>query len=70
YTAVHAHPSGPGDAHPTVLQILTGKVILITGCSSGIDIKTAYTLLKMGVRLYITIYNKEKVKSILGDLFE
>ena len=45
YTAAHADPQGAGDARPTALQIiedeglrgkLTGKVIVITGATSGI----------------------------------
>lgn len=79
YAAVHAHPSGPGDARPTALQIvqdegleqkLTGKVILITGCSSGIGIETARALSKTGARLYVTARNEEKAKGALGDLLE
>lgn len=45
YAAAHADPQGPGDARPTALQIiedqgvkgrLDGKVIVITGATSGI----------------------------------
>lgn len=45
YKARHAEPNGAGDARPTALEIvrdedlvgkLTGKVALITGCTSGI----------------------------------
>ena len=44
YSAVHADPSGPGDARPTGLDIvedegreggLADQVLLITGCSPG-----------------------------------
>lgn len=47
YAAVHASPNGPGDARPTALQIVKdeglegkwdGKVIFITGCSSGLGV--------------------------------
>ena len=45
YTAAHADPQGAGDARPTALQViedeglqgkLTGKIIVITGATSGI----------------------------------
>lgn len=45
YTAAHADPQGAGDGRPTALQIvedegvkgkLGGKVIVITGATSGI----------------------------------
>ena len=45
YADAHAKPGGPDDARPTALDIvkdeglqgkLSGKVVLITGCSSGL----------------------------------
>ena len=45
YAAAHAKPAGPDDERPTALDIvkdeglegkLADKVVLITGCSSGI----------------------------------
>lgn len=47
YAAAHASPAGPGDARPTAYAIikdeglegkLLDKVVLITGCSSGIGV--------------------------------
>ncbi len=50
YAAAHGDPRGPGDARPSALQIikderlqgaLKGKIVFITGCSSGIGVETA-----------------------------
>ncbi|PQE18989.1 short-chain dehydrogenase protein [Rutstroemia sp. NJR-2017a WRK4] len=76
YVAAHASPQGPGDARPTAQQIiqdeglenaLTGKVILITGCSSGIGIETARSLSTTGATLYLTARNIDKAKTALGE---
>ncbi|OGM45305.1 short-chain dehydrogenase [Aspergillus bombycis] len=77
YAKVHQSPKGPGDARPTALQIvkdsgreddLVGKVILITGCSSGLGIETARALYRTGATLYLTARDLEKAKSALGDI--
>jgi NAD(P)-dependent dehydrogenase (short-subunit alcohol dehydrogenase family) len=79
YAAAHESPNGPGDARPTALQIikdeqleggLAGKVILITGCSSGIGIETARALWHTGATLYLTARDLKKAKTALGDLVE
>ena len=77
YAATHEKPHGPGDARPTALQIvrdeqrengLVGKVILITGCSSGIGIETARALKSTGATLFLTARNLEKARVALGDI--
>jgi NAD(P)-dependent dehydrogenase (short-subunit alcohol dehydrogenase family) len=77
YTAVHAAFTGPGDGRPTALQIvhdeelegkLDGKVILITGCSSGIGIETARALHATGATLYLTARNIDKIRQMAPDL--
>lgn len=64
YKAEHANPQGPGDARPTALQMierynlsdkLRGKVMLVTGCSSGIGPETARALHATGADVYITV---------------
>lgn len=58
YASLHVDPQGPGDKRPTARQIvededllnkLTDKVALITGCSSGIGVETARALYTAGV---------------------
>lgn len=79
YAAVHANPAGAGDARPTALQIiqdddlvgkLSNKVILITGCSSGIGIETARALKATGARLFLTARNLPKGEEALRDILE
>src|ERR1700761_6777350 len=79
YTAVHVSPNGPGDSRPTALQIiqdeqlegkLTDKVILITGCSSGLGVETARALAKTGATLFVTARDPPKAKASLGNLLE
>ena len=69
--------AGPGDARPTAAAIvqdegmtgkLSGKVVLITGCSSGIGIETARALLATGAHVFITARDTAKGKQVLEDL--
>ncbi|KXG46431.1 Short-chain dehydrogenase/reductase SDR [Penicillium griseofulvum] len=79
YAEAHSNPAGPGDARPTALQIikdeaaegkLAGKVIVITGTSSGIGIETARALSLTGARLLLTARDLNKAKSALGGILE
>ncbi|GAM82725.1 hypothetical protein ANO11243_007110 [Dothideomycetidae sp. 11243] len=79
YTAAHKSPAGAGDSRPTALQIvkdegrngqLGDKVMLITGCSSGLGIETARALFATGATLFVTGRDPERVKSALPDIFE
>ncbi|KAH7146771.1 WW domain-containing oxidoreductase [Dactylonectria estremocensis] len=79
YAEASANPQGPGDARPTALQIiqdeaaentLQGKVIVITGTSSGIGIETARALSATGAKLFLTARNLAKAKEALVDIFE
>jgi cysteine synthase len=69
YAEAHVNPAGPSDARPTALQIikdegvegkLAGKVIVITGTSSGIGVETASALSLTGAKLFLTARNLER----------
>ncbi|KFA71782.1 hypothetical protein S40288_07440 [Stachybotrys chartarum IBT 40288] len=77
YAQVHKFPAGPGDARPTGSQIVENeglegkwqdKVILITGCSSGLGVETARVMGRTGATLYLTARDLEKAKAALGEL--
>ncbi|KAH8803532.1 short-chain dehydrogenase/reductase-like protein [Xylogone sp. PMI_703] len=77
YDVAHANPQGPGDARPTALQIiqdeglegqLTGKVIVITGTSSGIGVETARALYATSATLYLTARDIPKTKEVFSDI--
>jgi NAD(P)-dependent dehydrogenase (short-subunit alcohol dehydrogenase family) len=79
YAEVHKNPQGPGDARPNAIQIiedegvkgkLEGKVIVITGCSSGIGIETARALSLTGARLYLTARDLNKGRTALEGILE
>jgi len=79
YAPAYANPSGAGDARPTAQQIiedenLTGKladkVILVTGCSSGIGVETARALASTGATLFLTARNLSQAKTSLADILE
>jgi short-subunit dehydrogenase len=66
---------GPGDSRPTGRQVVEdeglinaweGKVILITGVSSGIGVETARVLASTGATVYGTARNIEKAREALG----
>jgi NAD(P)-dependent dehydrogenase (short-subunit alcohol dehydrogenase family) len=79
YVAAHQYPEGPGDTRPTALQIikdqnveggLQGKVIVITGCSSGIGIETARAMSATDATLILTARNSAKGQAALSDILE
>ncbi|KIM98296.1 hypothetical protein OIDMADRAFT_127822 [Oidiodendron maius Zn] len=79
YAEAHLNPSGPGDARPTALQIikdegvegkLAGKVVVITGTSSGIGIETARALSLTGARLLLTARDLNKATAALDGILE
>jgi NAD(P)-dependent dehydrogenase (short-subunit alcohol dehydrogenase family) len=79
YAQLYLHPNGPGDARPTALDVvhehgvqnkLSGKVIMITGCSSGLGIATARALAETGATLYLTARNLNKARDALSDVLD
>lgn len=79
YVAAHASPQGAGDARPTALQViydeslegkLSGKVIVITGATSGIGIETARALSATGATLFLTARDMKKGESNLAGILE
>ncbi|EHL01877.1 putative Short-chain dehydrogenase TIC 32, chloroplastic [Glarea lozoyensis 74030] len=78
YAEAHKNPAGPGDARPTALQIikdegvegkLVGKVIVITGTSSGIGIETARALALTGARLFLVARDLGKAEKALEGIY-
>jgi NAD(P)-dependent dehydrogenase (short-subunit alcohol dehydrogenase family) len=79
YAAAHLDPQGAGDARPTALQIiqnedfegkLVGKVIVITGATSGIGVETARALSATGATLLLTARNRSKAEEKLTEILE
>jgi NAD(P)-dependent dehydrogenase (short-subunit alcohol dehydrogenase family) len=79
YAAAHLDFRGPGDARPTALQIikdehlegnLKGKVIVITGTSSGIGVETARALFATGATLFLTARDTNKATAALTGILD
>ncbi|KAF2797313.1 short-chain dehydrogenase/reductase-like protein [Melanomma pulvis-pyrius CBS 109.77] len=79
YAPAHANPQGAGDARPTALQIirdrslqgkLVGKVMVITGATSGIGIETARALSATGATLLLTARDTKKAETALVGILE
>lgn len=81
YVALHnpENDAGPGDHRRTALGVVedqgiigqwTDKVVLITGCTSGIGIETARAMKATGAKIYVTGRDLEKGKEALKDLLE
>lgn len=79
YSNTYISPSGAGDSRPTALDVikdeslegkLRDKVVLITGCSSGIGIETARAMAATGAKLFLTARNLSKGETALGDILK
>ena len=55
-------------ADENLIGKLSNKVILITGCSSGIGIETARALYATGAHLFITARDVKKGQEVVNDI--
>ncbi|KAK7408029.1 hypothetical protein QQX98_009802 [Neonectria punicea] len=79
YADLFASPAGPGDARPTALQIIrdsdfvnkwAGKVVLVTGGTSGLGLETARALLTTGADVFVTARDLPKARSVVADILK
>ncbi|KAK4500217.1 hypothetical protein PRZ48_008404 [Zasmidium cellare] len=77
YAAVHKSPSGPGDEKPKALQIiadydatgkLSGKNVVITGCSGGIGQHVAVAMYQTSAQLYLIARNMPRLEKVTADM--
>jgi NAD(P)-dependent dehydrogenase (short-subunit alcohol dehydrogenase family) len=78
YAASHMNTEGAGDKRPTALQVikdegligkLDGKVVLVTGASSGIGAETARAIHATGATLFVTVRDLAKAQQVM-DLIQ
>ena len=79
YAEAHVSPKGAGDARPTALDIikdeglegkLRDKVVLITGCSSGLGVETARAMSATGAKVYCTARDIAKGQKAMEGILE
>ncbi|UPK99752.1 hypothetical protein LCI18_010687 [Fusarium solani-melongenae] len=77
YANDHLNPNGPNDARPTALKVirdegldgkLTGKVFLITGCTSGVGVEIARAIHATGADVYITGRQADRRKEVANRI--
>ncbi len=71
------HRNGPGDARPTALQIvrdeglvgkLTGKNVVITGCSSGVGAEAVRAMHATGATVFATARDAAKLHGVIAEI--
>ncbi|KAK0712076.1 putative short-chain dehydrogenase [Lasiosphaeris hirsuta] len=77
YAYTYVAKTGPGDARPTALQVLkdnnaignwVGRVILVTGGTSGIGTETARAFHQAGADVYFTARDEKKGAATIEDI--
>ncbi|KAI0454821.1 putative short-chain dehydrogenase [Xylaria acuta] len=77
YAEAHADPKGSGDIRPTSVQIIhdedlvnamTGKVMIVTGSTSGIGVDTVRALHLTGADVYMQARNLKKAEAVRDDI--
>ncbi|KAK3329133.1 putative short-chain dehydrogenase [Apodospora peruviana] len=72
-----ATPKGPGDARPTAMRVLEdndaigkwqGRVVLVTGGTSGIGEETVRSLHATGADVYFTARDMDKAEKVAGEI--
>ncbi|KAI0426078.1 putative short-chain dehydrogenase [Xylaria sp. FL1042] len=79
YALAHADPKGSGDIRPTAYQIIhdeglvngmVGKVMLVTGSTSGIGVDTVRALHLTGADVYMQARDLEKAQALKDDILK
>ncbi|KAI0118367.1 putative short-chain dehydrogenase [Nemania sp. FL0031] len=77
YAEAHADPKGSGDARPTSVQIIhdqglvnamVGRVMLVTGSTSGIGVDTVKALHLTGADVYMQARDLKKAEAVRDDI--
>jgi NAD(P)-dependent dehydrogenase (short-subunit alcohol dehydrogenase family) len=77
YAELYVEPKGPGDARPTAMRVVQdcglinkweGKVVLITGGTSGIGLETARALFETGADVFITARDLKKGQEAVDSI--
>ncbi|KAI1295945.1 putative short-chain dehydrogenase [Xylaria venustula] len=79
YPQAHVDPKGSGDLRPTASQIIhdeglvngmVGKVMLVTGSTSGIGVETVRALHLTGADVYMQARDPSKAKVVRDDILQ